>query len=292
MQFGAIYTCPVPPPVPDVLRDTFDTAMLQRMENIRQKAMVAAPPQMKHRGPQRVLEDMFVNRDSYLRVHFSPKRFPVYYDVDWTSRLVDIGSEHVVVDKPPFLPVAPTVDNILESTLNGAASAMHSKNPLLITSRLDHATEGLVVLGRTPMFVSKFNALVRESSSLGYRKWYKALTFSPPPVGRLIHYVKVRCRQRGSPFYTLVLDGPDDKALFCELIVHSVTKVPISQLSLSQQLHNAERCSELYEVYEMLIELITGRTHQIRAQMSAIGFPLFNDALYAPLACAQTRKVR
>jgi 16S rRNA U516 pseudouridylate synthase RsuA-like enzyme len=298
MQFGAIYTCPVPPPVPDELRDTFDTATLLRMENVRQQAMAATPPQFKYRGPKRLIRDEFVNKDSYVRVHFSPKRFPVYYDVDWTSRLVDIGPEHVVVDKPPLLPVAPTVDNVLESTLNGAASAIQLEESLHITSRLDHATEGLVVLGRTPNFVSKFNALLRESSSLGYKKWYKALTASPPPVGHLMHYVKVRCRQKGTPFFTLVLDdleqkeqhtvAPDEKALFCELIVHSVTKLSSFLPSLSlQQYHNGEQ----REAYEVLIELITGRTHQIRAQLSAIGCPLYGDALYVPLACGQTRRV-
>lgn len=301
MQFGAIYTCPVPPPVPDDLRDTFDTATLLRMENVRQQAMAATPPQFKYHGPKRLIRDEFVNKDSYVRVHFSPKRFPVYYDVDWTSRLVDIGPEHVVVDKPPLLPVAPTVDNVLESTLNGAASAIQLEESLHITSRLDHATEGLVVLGRTPNFVSKFNALLRESSSQGYKKWYKALTASPPPVGHLAHYVKVRCRQKGTPYFTLVLDDldeleqkeqqtavTDEKALFCELIVHSVTKLSnfLPPLPL-QQYHNGEQ----REAYEVLIELITGRTHQIRAQLSAIGCPLYGDALYVPLACGQTRRV-
>jgi 23S rRNA-/tRNA-specific pseudouridylate synthase len=37
-------------------------------------------------------------------------------------------------------------------------------------------------------------------------------------------------------------------------------------------------------VYEVEIELVTGRTHQVRAQLAALGFPILGDTLYAPMA--------
>lgn len=40
-----------------------------------------------------------------------------------------------------------------------------------------------------------------------------------------------------------------------------------------------------------MIELLTGRTHQIRAQLSAAGCPLLGDPLYAPLASPELRQV-
>lgn len=44
------------------------------------------------------------------------------------------------------------------------------------------------------------------------------------------------------------------------------------------------------EAHECLIELLTGRTHQIRAQLSAVGCPLLGDSLYAPLAFRELRQ--
>ena len=75
-----------------------------------------------------------------------------------------------------------------QATLNalhcwcGFEQAVGHPSPLLITHRLDQVTEGVVVLGKTPDFVSRFNAVIsRGDNSL--RKFYRALTAAPPPQG-------------------------------------------------------------------------------------------------------------
>ena len=58
---------------------------------------------------------------------------------------------------------------------------LQCKQPLLITHRLDACTEGLLVVGRTLAFVQHFNKLLQQPGAV--RKYYKALTQKPPPLG-------------------------------------------------------------------------------------------------------------
>jgi len=231
-------------------------------------------------------------------VHLLPKRFPNFHFTDWPSRLIAVGEDFVVINKPPHLPAVPTVDNLCETALAGAARAVGASHPLLTTSRLDHATEGVLVVGKTTDFVRRFNDRLARGIPGNVKKFYKALVAAPPPsVGSMRHYVRLRCRRPGSPFFTLVLGKHDtndgnnnasfspspDGSLACELKILGREKVSL-----------CERAANLFgvkEAYEVSIELVSGRTHQIRAQLSAAGHPLLGDALYGPLADAELRKV-
>ncbi len=59
--------------------------------------------------------------------------------------------------------------------------ALQCAESLLITHRLDACTEGLLVVGRNRPFVQHFNRLLQRPRAV--RKFYKALTQHPPPIG-------------------------------------------------------------------------------------------------------------
>jgi 23S rRNA-/tRNA-specific pseudouridylate synthase len=263
--------------------------------------MATATREILHTRIARLFSDTVVEEHTYIRVHVSPKRFPIFHLVDWTQRVIAEGPDYVILDKPAYLPVAPTVDNILESALAGAAKGIGAKNPLLITSRLDQATEGLIVLGKTAEFVQKFSNIIRGETGASnddeneekepvvlYTKMYKALVRVPPPLGVMTHHVKIKCRQQGTPFFTMVLREEsiknEPKAQYCELVVHAVEKV-----NLGSTAKGRFDLGEVETGFEVLIELVTGRTHQIRAQLSAAGSPLLGDDLYTPLADPKLR---
>ena len=67
------------------------------------------------------------------------------------------------------------------SKLLSSLQALKLSQPLLATHRLDHCTEGLVVLGRSGAFVSAFNKLLQQDGAV--QKYYRALTKQPPPIG-------------------------------------------------------------------------------------------------------------
>lgn len=207
--------------------------------------------------------------------------------------------------------------------------AVGHPTPLLITHRLDQATEGVLVLGKTTAFVARFNALIRSSEGRSVRKFYRALTAAAPPegvrawrqrlhmrcwggcgsafleavssflspcpcllsccrpagappqrvqalgcpstpfalsapspvicpvplhAGPLVHHLSVSKRQAGLPFYTIAHDAPAPDSARCELRVLEVGRVGLAGAA-------AERWGP--SAYECLLELITGKTHQV-----------------------------
>lgn len=156
---------------------------------------------------------------------------------------------------------------------------------LLPTHRLDHATEGVLVLGKSQAFVSRFNFMIREGISL--RKWYRCITTSPAPLGPLIHRLVTNQRSVGLPSHSIALEASDPEseihgAVHAELVVlHSR---PVTLTGEAAAMWGTE-------AWETELELITGRTHQIRAQLSAMGCPLLGDDLYIPLTDKEMRLV-
>ncbi|KAF5836152.1 hypothetical protein DUNSADRAFT_6355 [Dunaliella salina] len=114
------------------------------------------------------------------------------------------------------------------------------------------------------------------------RKTYRCITARPPPRGLIQHWVLQEVRQVGCMAHTLPLfDGQPvpPEAKWCALEVTQVEKVKLS-----------EEASECWGVdpgaaaYQSTVKLITGRTHQIRAQFAACNCPLLGDNLYEALA--------
>jgi 23S rRNA pseudouridine1911/1915/1917 synthase len=204
---------------------------------------------------ERVTSNQAIRTGQYVRVHLQPKRFPVG-DVDWPATIVHQNDEFLVVNKPSGIPVHATVDNAVENVLHQLSLALRFS--FGITQRLDAEVSGLLVLSKTREFQRQFNQLLVDRK---VKKKYRALVDRVPDTGRHIHHMKPAMR---SPRMVQREARPD--WMECVLRIEAVTRI------------GSDRDGS--PLFEVEIDLETGRTHQIRAQLSAMGSPIIGDRLY------------
>lgn len=125
-----------------------------------------------------------------------------------------------------------------------------------VTHRLDRPTTGVVLFARTSKALSRLNEMFKSHEKI--KKTYWAIVQSPPPTpqGRLENYLWRNEKQNKS--FVVKPDTKDAK--------HAV----LSYKTIAQ--------SERYTLLEINLE--TGRHHQIRCQLSAIGSPIKGDLKY------------
>lgn len=124
-----------------------------------------------------------------------------------------------------------------------------------VTHRIDRPTSGLVVFARTSKGLSRMNELFRRGD---VSKTYWAIVTAKPPraADTLTHYLTPV--ERNNKTYVSPHPAPNaQKAVLNYRLLAS---------------------GERYHLLE--IELLTGRKHQIRAQLAAIGCPIRGDLKY------------
>jgi len=124
-----------------------------------------------------------------------------------------------------------------------------------VPHRIDRPTCGLVVMARTSKGLSRMSELFRQGK---VHKTYWAVTCACPPASEdtLTHYLKPV--EQGNKTYVSQqpAEGYQRAVLKYKVIAHS----------------------QRYWLLE--VDLLTGRKHQIRAQLSAIGCPIKGDLKY------------
>jgi 23S rRNA pseudouridine1911/1915/1917 synthase len=199
---------------------------------------------------QRQILDTPIKENKLFRVHTKPRRYNC--DYDWNSLIVFENQDFVIINKPSGIPSHPSVDNIIENSLTQASLARKIK--LLITHRLDTLTSGLIVYAKNEAFVKSFNIQMQDRT---IDKKYVALIESTQIFApKLIHYMEPSPRAPKK-----LSESFNEGWAFCELEI-------LSQKKLSNY------------VSWIKINLLTGRTHQIRSQLGQIGAPVLGDALY------------
>jgi len=124
-----------------------------------------------------------------------------------------------------------------------------------LVHRLDRPVSGVVLLTKTSKALTRMNQIFADRK---VRKKYWAITVNPPPSesDRLTHWLKKDHIKNRTTRYNREVKGSK-----------------LAQLDYSLLL--AKNRKYLLEIYPL-----TGRAHQIRVQLSAIGCPIAGDVKY------------
>jgi 23S rRNA-/tRNA-specific pseudouridylate synthase len=231
--------------------------------------------------------NMIITENQYMRVHPNPRRFPVCSTTDWESTICYENDHMLLINKPAATPSHSTVDNLHEN-VSACVQALRPNDIIQAAHRLDIATSGFIVLSKHAAFVAAFMQL-QASGSVAKR--YTALVIvrngsTGLQQGVLTHYM-MPSKRAPKVFSTIQHDSTWQK---CELIVLSTRFVKPKLISKADAAAAATTAAELSlgiaaaegitVLQEVEVQLITGRTHQIRGQFSAVDCPIVGDTLY------------
>lgn len=269
---------------------------------------------------KRITKDQPCNKGAYCRIHVNPRRYPLAWDMDWSSCILSSSSlgasdmmetsvksnfgieilleissflqQFLVVNKPNGVPSVATVDNMQENVVYQVERALklgrvELTEPIQSTSRLDTCTSGLLVLARTSLGASVYHKMLRENS---ITKIYRVLTEKPLPLGTIRHLFpshsgaeETGTKHRNSKptllsSFNESMLGSDWKLAECIVLSSTLLQVcPRENYLMSLSSPRA------HTFYESEIQLVTGRTHQLRLQSAALGAAIVGDTRYSPV---------
>ena len=174
--------------------------------------------------------------------------------IPYAESLIHADAEFVVACKPHFLPVAPTGAFVRQTLLTRLVERLD--NPHLVPlHRIDRDTAGLVLFSANPATRGMYQALFRERR---IDKHYLAVAAPLPHLS--FPYIHRSRLLPGEPFFRM----------------QEVPGEPNSE-TVIDVVHRGEQ----YWTYRL--QPITGRKHQLRVHMAALGAPLLNDRSYPQL---------
>lgn len=168
--------------------------------------------------------------------------------------VLHVDGDLLVADKPHYLPVTPAGAHVHETLLGRLIR--QTGNPALVPlHRIDRETAGLVLFSTNPDSRAHYQALFRERR---IEKKYEAIAPALPelefPCTRISRIVA------GDPFFRMQeIDGPANSETRIDVIARGE------------------------DFWHYALAPVTGRKHQLRVHLYALGAPICNDGMYPVL---------
>ncbi len=172
--------------------------------------------------------------------------------IDFGSLVLMKNNQFLAVNKPSGVSVQDDLSG--EVSLQKMAEA-YCKHPLQAVHRIDKPVSGVVVFAKSKAAQAAFT---RQFEAHSIEKFYLAVVQNEPPekAGRLTHFL-------------LKKKGENVSRVFASEVEHS---------EKAELEYEVVAASERYNLLK--IKLLTGRHHQIRAQLGFVGCPIKGDAKY------------
>ena len=214
---------------------------------------------------QRMAENLVVDEFGVLvtaeRPYPSHMRIYYYRAVEEEQRIpfdevILHQDEHLIVaDKPHFLPVTPS-GHFLQETLLVRLKNRLGIDTLIPIHRIDRETAGLVLFSVQPAERNAYQALFRHRTVTKHYEavapWRDDLTFPLTRKSRIVE---------GVPFFRQR-----------EIAGETNSETQINVLATDGSLA------------KYALSPVTGKKHQLRVHMNALGLPILNDRMYPPVA--------
>lgn len=186
-------------------------------------------------------------------VHYY-REVPAEIAIPFTETVLHMDAHLVVADKPHFLPVTPA-GAYVEQTLLTRLIRRLGNTDLVPLHRIDRTTAGLVLFSANPASRAQYQALFRERR---ISKRYEALAPALPqhsfPLVRRSRIVE------GEPFFRM----------------QEVAGTPNSETRI-------EVIEQGEGLWRYALHPVTGKKHQLRVHLAALGAAIHNDEFYPAL---------
>lgn len=297
----------------DELFDIGAVWLVPRAKN--DKARRAAPDEKKSDA------GALLQNEQLLRIHFGSIRYLNVYKYDWGSRVndpmpasnderkgviihEDMAKGFLIMRKPNGIPCHPYVYNYKENIVNMVKESLVKRFPneclaISCPQRLDTETSGVLAVATRSSFASYLSKLLERKTLDGealVNKRYRCLVClrRRNDIHRLEQYASsgevithYLLSDRTLP--RLFRDDVPDGSLLSNWLECRLRIVAVSKKSLGNTFQADVSSGGICEVE---IDLLTGRPHQIRGQMSAMGFSLLGDEMYGGESCGFGSKNR